>query len=288
MDPLLNVHGLVKRYPGFALSAISFRLPPGYVMGLIGPNGAGKTTTLKTILGLLRRDAGEILIAGLDPQIDGAAARARIGFVHDEPRFHRYLTLKHIARLISRFYDDWDEPTFRRLADAFGLTLGKRFGALSRGTRMKFALSLALSHRASLIVLDEPTSGLDPVFRRELLDVLHEQMKDAQASVLFSTHITADLDRIADYVTLLQEGRVVFSETKDDILERWALVKGGLDLLTGSTNGLFRGMRRGPHGFEAITENVAAVRGKLGDAVLIERPTLEDIVLLTSRGAADA
>ena len=153
---------------------------------------------------------------------------------------------------------------------------------------MKFALSVALSHRASLIVLDEPTSGLDPVFRRELLDVLHEQMKDAQASVLFSTHITADLDRIADYVTLLQEGRVVFSETKDDVLERWALVKGGPDVPTDSMNGLFRGMRRGPHGFEAITENVAAVRTKLGDAVMIERPTLEDIVLLTSGGTPDA
>jgi ABC-2 type transport system ATP-binding protein len=288
MDSLLSVHGLVKRYPGFALSGVSFRLPPGYVMGLIGPNGAGKTTTLKTILGLCRRDAGEILVAGLDPQLDGAAARARIGFVHDEPRFHRFLTLGHIARLISRFYADWHEPTFRRLSDAFGLTLYKRFGALSRGTRMKFALSLALSHRASLIVLDEPTSGLDPVFRRELLDVLHDQMKDAACSILFSTHITADLDRIADYVTLLQEGRVVFSETKDEVLERWALVKGGPDVATDSVNGLFAGMRRGPHGFEAITEDVTAVRRRFGDGVLIERPTLEDIVLLTSRSETDA
>ena len=227
MEPILRVRGLGKNYGGFALADVSFEVPPGFVMGLVGPNGAGKTTTLKSILGLIRRDAGEIRVAGLDPQLDGAAVRARIGFVHDEPRFPRYWTLREAAHVIGRFYERWEAARFARLADAFGLSLRKRFGALSRGTRMKFALALALSHHAELIVLDEPTSGLDPVFRRELLDELQELLQDERTSILFSTHITADLDRIADYVTLLQDGRVVFSEAKDDILDRWGLVKGG-------------------------------------------------------------
>jgi ABC-2 type transport system ATP-binding protein len=287
MGPALRVRGLAKRYPGFALSDVSFDVPPGHVMGLVGPNGAGKTTTLKAILGLVRPDAGEIRIEGLDPWTDGESARSRVGFVHDEPRFHRHLSLRTTARLIAGFYRDWDERTFRELAETFGLRLDRRFGTLSRGTRMKFALALALAHRAHLIVLDEPTSGLDPVFRRELLDVLLEQVHDVGASVLFSTHLTADLDRIADYVTLLQNGRVLLSDAKDDILESWGVVKGGHDVLSDGSRGWLRGVRKGTHGFEAITDDAAAVRSTLGDRVIVERPTLEDIVLLTSRGDQD-
>ena len=288
MQPILSVRGLTKRFEGFALSDVSFEIPPGFVMGLVGPNGAGKTTTLKSILGLLRPDGGKVLVSGLDPQLDGAAARARIGFVHDEPRFPRYLTLHETSAIVRRFYTGWDKARFRRLMDAFELPLRKRFGALSRGMRMKFALALALSHDAQLIVMDEATSGLDPVFRRELLDVLQGLIQDERASILFSTHITADLDRIADYVTLLQDGRVVFSEAKDDILERWALVKGARELATDQPEHWFRGIQVGPHGFEAITDDVSGVRRHFGDAVIIERPSLEDIVLLTSSGGADA
>ena len=288
MQPILSVSGLTKRFEDFSLSDVSFEIPPGYVMGLVGPNGAGKTTTLKSILGLLRRDAGEVLVSGFDPQLDGAAARSRIGFVHDEPRFPRYLTLRDISAIIGRFYAGWDRERFRRLMDAFELPLRKRFGALSRGMRMKFALVLALSHDAQLILMDEPTTGLDPVFRRELLDVLQGLIEDERASILFSTHITADLDRIADYVTLLQDGRVVFSEAKDDILERWALVKGARELAADQPEHWFRGVHIGPHGFEAITDDVPGVRQHFGDAVIVERPTLEDIVLLTSSGGADA
>jgi ABC-2 type transport system ATP-binding protein len=288
MQPILRVSGLAKRFEDFALSEVSFEIPPGFVMGLVGPNGAGKTTTLKTILGLLRRDAGEVLVSGLDPQLDGAASREMIGFVHDEPRFPRYLTLRDISAIIGRFYTGWDKPRFRQLMDAFELPLRKRFGALSRGMRMKFALALALSHDARLIVMDEPTTGLDPVFRRELLDVLQGLIQDERASILFSTHITADLDRIADYVTLLQDGRVFFSEAKDDILERWALVKGARELATDRPEHWFRGIQVGPHGFEAITDDVPGVRSHFGDAVVVERPTLEDIVLLTSSGGANA
>jgi ABC-2 type transport system ATP-binding protein len=288
MENVLEVQGLRKRYPGFALENVSFSVPRGYVMGLIGPNGAGKTTTLKTILGLLQPDRGEIRAFGLDAVTQGKKVRSRIGFVHDDPRFYDHLTLAQNAALVGRFYRTWDSPTFQRLAESFGLPLAKRFEALSRGNKTKFALALALSHRAELVIMDEPTSGLDPVFRRELLDSLTDLLQDERFSILFSTHITSDLERIADYITLIQGGRVVFCAAKDEILESWALVKGGLDLLDRLPSGTFRGVRRGEHGFEALTDDVASIRGQLGDSIVIDRASLDDVVLYTSGGAADA
>jgi len=288
VQPLLEVRGLCKAYQGFALEDVSFAVPRGHIMGLIGPNGAGKTTTLKAIQGLIRRDGGEIRVAGLDPEAEGAAVRTRIGFVHDEPRLPRHLTLRCVSRLVAGFYRQWDEGAFRRLTGAFGLPLGQRCGTLSRGTRTKFALALALCHRAELIVLDEPTAGLDPAFRRELLDVLLEALQDGRCSILFSTHITADLDRVADYVTLLQRGRALFTATTDDIAAHWGLVKGGLELLAGLPQGYFRGVHRSPHGFEAITDDAAAARARFGRDVVVERPTLDDVVLLTAGRGTDA
>jgi ABC-2 type transport system ATP-binding protein len=288
VEAILQVQGLGKSYADFALRDVSFTLPRGYVMGLIGPNGAGKTTTLSLVLGLIHRDAGEIRIFGADPARNGAAIRARIGFVHDEPRFYRHLSLAANAALVAGFYRNWDQQTLRRLAADFGLPLGKNYGKLSRGNRTRFALALALSHRAELIVLDEPTTGLDPVFRRELLDEMAGILQQEHASILFSTHITADLDRLADYVTLLQRGRVVFSLEKDAVLERWGLVKGGPELLEGLPPGFFRGLRRGEHSFEALTDDAAAARARFGAAAVVERPTLEDVVLHTTGSDSDA
>jgi ABC-2 type transport system ATP-binding protein len=284
---ILEVRGLCKRYPDFRLADVSFTLPPGYIMGLIGPNGAGKTTTLKLILGALRRDAGSIQAFGLDPAESGVEVRSRIGFVHDEPRFYRSMTLARNAALVARFYPTWSDDAFRRFATAFELLLDKRFGQLSHGNKTKFALALALSHQAELVVLDEPTSGLDPVFRRDLLDTLTELLQDERASILFSTHITSDLERIADYITLIQNGRIVFSEAKDRILENWALVKGGLDQLESLPPDYFRGLHRGAHGFEALTDDVDEARRRLGDSVVIERTTLDDVVLYTTGSESD-
>ncbi len=288
MENALEVDGLCKRYPGFALDNVSFSVPRGYVMGLIGPNGAGKTTTLTTILGLLRPDAGSMCAFGLDLATRGTEARARIGFVHDDPHFYGHLSLKRNAALVAALYPTWDAAAFGRLIDAFGLSLRQRFDSLSRGTKTKFALALALAHRAELVLMDEPTSGLDPVFRRELLETLTDLLQDERTSILFSTHITSDLERIADYITLIQSGRVVFSAAKDEILERWALVKGAPELPDRLPGGYFRGIRRGAHGFEALTDDAAAVRAELGEAVVIERASLDDVVLYTSAESAAA
>jgi ABC-2 type transport system ATP-binding protein len=285
MDALaVEARGLSKRYTEFALEDVSFALPRGHVMGLIGPNGAGKTTTLKLLLGLLRRSGGEVSVLGADPELEEGAPRERIAFVHDEPFFYRWLTVAQNAALLGPLYPSWNAATFARLAAAFGLEPGKRFGALSRGNRTRFALAMALSHDAELIVMDEPTTGLDPVFRRELLDHLWELLQDERVSIVFSTHLTADLERIADFITLLQSGRVVFSVERDEILERWGVVKGGLELLDAGAGELLCGVQRSAFAFEGLTRDAAAARRALGEAAVVERATLDDVVVLMTTG----
>ncbi len=284
MTNALELRGVTKRYSGFALDAVSFTLPPGVIMGLIGPNGAGKTTIVKMILDLVRPDAGELRVFGLDAPRDGAAIRSRIGFVHEVPAFYNHLSLRSLARMISPFYRSWDQPLFERLLDQFDLPPRKRFGGLSRGMRTKGALALALAHRAELLVLDEPTSGLDPVFRRELLEMLSEFISDGATSVLFSTHITSDLERIADYVTFLDSGRLVFSSTRDEVMDSWAIVRGGLELLDDRTRAWLKGYEAGPHGFVGLTDDAAEARRRFaGRGAIVERPTLEDICIHARR-----
>jgi len=202
-------------------------LPYGYIMGLIGPNGAGKTTTIKLIMNLLRRDDGEIRIFGKDNLEYEMEIKSRIGFVYDTPTFYEHLNLKQMKNIIAPFYKNWDEVLFQRYIKEFELPLKRKVKALSRGMLMKFALPIALSHHAELIIMDEPTSGLDPVFRRELLDILSALIQDEKKSILFSTHVTSDLERIADYITFINRGKVVFSRTRDEIFEKYGVVKGG-------------------------------------------------------------
>ena len=201
-------------------------------MGLIGPNGAGKTTIIKLIMNIIRRDNGEIKIFGRDNLKEEARVKSRIGFVCDEPHFYEDVLLKDIKSAYACFFDKWDEALFLSLIKDFELPLKKKFKTLSQGMRIKFTLALALSHHPKLLVMDEPTSGLDPVFRHQLLDRLSTFIEDGQKSVLFSTHITSDLETTADFVTFIHNGRVMFSETLDDIRENWAVAKGGEELLS--------------------------------------------------------
>lgn len=284
MDPVLDLRGVTKTYPGFTLGDVSFTLPRGYIMGLIGPNGAGKTTVLKAVLDLVRLDRGEIRVFGLDHRREGARARARIGFVHEVPTFYSNLTVERAAGVLARFYRQWDEARFRTLAGEFELPVGKKLGRLSQGMRTRFALALALSHRAELLLLDEPSSGLDPAFRREFLERLSAAIEGGETSVLFSTHITSDLDRVADYVTFLRQGRVVFSQTREEVLESWALVRGGLGLLDTGIRSLLAGVVTGDFGFVAVTDRVDELRVALkGEAAVIEPATLEDVVYYAGR-----
>ncbi|MCU0612211.1 MAG: ABC transporter ATP-binding protein [Candidatus Eisenbacteria bacterium] len=281
MDMALEVRGLRKAYPGFLLDDISLEVPAGSVMGLVGPNGAGKTTLIKLILDLVRRDSGTIRLLGLDP-VGHGTVRRRIGVVHEMPRYPHHLTLAEIGSTIAPFYPTWDERAFRRHLQAFDLSPRQRFGRLSRGMKTRFVLAAALSHHAELLLLDEPTSGLDPVFRRRLLDVLRGELQDEKTTLLFSTHITGDLDHLADYVSVLIAGRVILSERMDEVSASWGVVRGTPESLP-RLRGVLRGIRETAVGFDAVTNDAPRVRKAGGDAVVVERASVEDILVHLAR-----
>ena len=284
MDYAIEIRGARKRYRGFELAGVSFDVPRGYIMGLIGPNGAGKTTVIKLILNIVRRTSGEIKVFGLDNLAREEEVKSRTGFVLDEPPFYGYLKVDGIASAVAPFYETWDGARFKELCREFELPAARRVNAFSRGMKMKLALAVALSHGAELILLDEPTSGLDPVFRRELLERLSGLIQDGRTSVLFSTHITSDLERVADYITCLREGDLVLSATRDEILEKWAIVKGALELLGGETAKLLQSVIRGPYGFTALTADKEEARRRLaGRGAAIERIRLDDLVFFLGR-----
>jgi ABC-2 type transport system ATP-binding protein len=279
-DLALKLDRVSKHYKGFALREVSFELPRGYIMGLIGANGAGKTTILKLIMNLIHRDDGKITVLGKDNLECEKEIKRRIGFVYDVPRFYDDARLTDLARAIAAFYPRWDQGRFEALAGEFALPLRKKFKTLSAGMKTRLALSLALSHDADLILMDEPTSGLDPIVRRELLDKLRDILQDESKSIVFSTHITSDLERVADYVTCIHDGQVVFSCPREEVLERWGVVKLDEQAIHGELQRLLCAVRRGAYGCEALTDNITAVRSVLPPDAVVEKATLEDIVVL--------
>ena len=287
-DHALELHGVRKTYRGFRLDDVAFSLPRGYIGGLIGPNGSGKTTIIKLIMNLVRREAGEIRVFGLDNRRDEVAVRSRIGFVYDVPGFWDDQTLAAHRRALGAFYPRWSDATFNRLAGEFDLPLDKKFKTLSAGMKMKFALAMALSHEADLLILDEPTAGLDPVFRRELLQRLSAVLQDEGKSILFSTHITSDLERVADFITFVRSGRIVFSLPRHDLFDRWAVVKGDAAVLARLDPATIRGSRRRSLGAEVLVSDAASARRAVGSSAVIERPRLDEVMVLMEGEAAHA
>ncbi len=288
MEHVIEIRSLRKEYKDFALKDVSFDIPKGYVTGLIGPNGAGKTTIIKLIMNLIKKKNGTVKVFGLDNVEDEVRIKDRIGFVYDTPYFYEDLSLTTIKGMIAPFYSSWDEKHFQHLMERFELPGKKPFNTLSKGMKTKFALVLALSHDADLIILDEPTAGLDPVFRREFLDMLGGIMLNQEKSVLFSTHITSDLDRIGDYVVFLRNGELALTTSKVDIQERWGLVKSRENFITPETQGIIKGFRSREYGFEALTSDLPRLRSRLSKDALVERPTLEDIVFFLNQGGPHA
>jgi len=286
-EPILRVRGLAKHYTNFALEGVSLAVQSGTMMGLLGPNGAGKTTLIKALLGLVHLDGGTLSFQGQDLRKNGPALRRRIAYVADEPKFAPGARLATLKEVYAPFYPDFDAARWRGLMADFGLDPRKRFRELSLGQRTRFALSLALSRDWELLALDEPTTGLDPVFRRELLQRFSERL-DERRAILFSTHITSDLEGRADHVTFLRAGQVVVSDTQENLKERWGLVKGGLELLDAKVRCAFQGLQETPLGFEALTDNTVGAREHFGERALIERASLEDILVLLGRRRNDA
>ncbi len=260
---LLEVEGLTKRYPGFTLDSVSFRLETGYIMGFIGRNGAGKTTTLKSMLGLVHADAGSVRIDGTEYREDEHLAKQKLGVAFGGVDYYPRAKLSDIARVTRRFYEAWDETQYRALLQRFQLDEKKRVRELSQGMKVKFSLALALSHNAKLLLLDEPTSGLDPVSREELIELLQHIVEDGEHSILFSTHITSDLEKCADYITYIRGGRIAASTDLDSFKSEYRLVRGTRAQLTEPLVQKFIGARKNAFGFTALAkaEDAAAMVG---------------------------
>ena len=280
MDNFLEVSSLSKSFSGFRLQNVSFSLPKGYIMGLIGANGSGKTTTIKLILNMLKRDGGEIKLLGLDNIADETAAKAQLGVVFDSNYFSEAWTVARAESAVSVFYQNWDTERFSGLLNKFHIDPKKKVKELSKGMQMKLMLAFAFSYGAKLLILDEPTSGLDPVSRDELLTTLSEYIEDGEHSVLFSTHITSDLERAADYITYLTDGAVFFSGGKDEFVDMFRVVKGGRDELVGKLRGKLIGTRTFSTGFEALakTEDYNLYRH-----LDVEPASIDDIMVFTNR-----
>lgn len=277
MSAILEVDNLRKEYRDFNLN-VSFSLERGYLMGFIGPNGAGKSTTIKLIMNLLKKDSGAIKVFGLDNVKNEIEIKQRIGFVYDQNYYYDELTVEEMKGINSRFYADWDDELYRSYLKIFDLDPRKKIKELSKGMQMKFSLIMALSHHAELIIMDEPTSGLDPIVRRELLQILSEILQNENKGILLSTHITSDLDKIADYITFINQGRIVESTTRDFLLENYGVVRGKKELLMQTDKGLLIGVKENEFGFEALVKDKARAREIFGDKIIIDKPTLEDIM----------
>ena len=275
---ILEVTGLCKSYRDFALKDITFSVPEGCIAGFIGVNGAGKTTTLKSILGLVQPSAGQIRVFGLDMATDEKEIKDRIGVVFDDGQFYMELTLKEMKNVLAAAYSSWSESDFAGWLDRFELSPRQKISELSKGMRMKFALALALSHKAELLLMDEPTSGLDPLIRTEFLHVLTDYMEQGGKGVLFSTHITSDLDKVADMLIMIDRGRIAFQEEKDALMDSYRIIKGDPAMLSEETRKLFLKLEENTFGFTGITKEADRVMGMM-PGVLSERAAVEDIML---------
>ena len=280
MSNILEVRGLCKNYGSFTLNDVSFDLPRGYVMGFIGPNGAGKTTTIKMILNVINADSGGVKLFGRE---DTASANEHIGVVMDTPLYVDDWTIDDVEKAISPFYQKWDKNIFADLLKQFRLEKKKKVKELSRGMKVKLQIAAAFSHDASLLILDEPTSGLDPVAREEIGDLLREFILDENKSVLFSTHITSDLDKIADYITFILNGNIVFTGTKETLLEKYARATGGLSDINDEQKKLIIGYREHGTGFEGMVE-IPDIKD-LPNSVLTEEISMEEIIIFMNKGA---
>ncbi len=280
MNNAIEVSNLRKEYKDFTLNDISFSLPTGYIMGLVGQNGAGKTTSIRLMLNMTERAGGKVNLLGKDNMRDEQRIKQDVGVVLDEIYFFSNWTVREVEQVLKPFYVNWQSALYSQYAQQFRLPLNKKVKDLSRGIRMKLMLAVAMSHEAKLLILDEPTSGLDPVARDELLQILSDYI-DEEKSILFSTHNTTDLERIADYITLIDNGNIFYTGTKDDLIDSYRIVKGGPgDLLDGFREKII-GLTKNKTGFSGL---IQASEGKyLPEAIVTAPPSIDEILVAISR-----
>lgn len=276
----IEIKNLTKNYSDFALDHISFHLPAGCIMGLIGENGAGKSTTIKLIMNAISRDDGSVTVLGVDNQDDAfKVVKEDIGIVLDEAYFPEVLTAKNVDTMMKYTYRNWDEKYFFELLDRFGLPQAKPFRDFSRGMKMKLAIAVALSHHPKLLILDEATSGLDPIVRDEILDIFNDFTRDENHSVLLSSHIVSDLEKICDYIVFLHKGKLLFCEEKDRLLEEYVILKLSKEELADIPGEALMGVKEHGFGVEALV-----LKSAVSPCFKPEHTTLEDIIVFLAKG----
>ena len=282
MKNAIEINNLCKSYTDFTLDNVSFAVPEGSIMGFIGENGAGKTTTILSMLNIIQPSHGEVQILGLSPYQDALRVNAQIGVVMEDCFFYAGLRVSDISPIMRGIYQNWDEREFTDMLRRFSLPEKKFIREYSRGMKMKLQLAAALAHKPKLLILDEATSGLDPVVRSEMLDLFMEFIQDEQHSILLSSHITADLEKVADYITFIHQGKIVFTRNKDDIMQSYAVVKCTESDLAALDKTVLAGVRRSHFGCEALINNRQEVQRRFPH-LLVDSVSLDDIMTFIAK-----
>ena len=277
----LEIRDLTRHFGDFTLDSLNLTLPGGCILGLIGENGAGKSTTIRLILGMLRPDGGTVTILGRDNRDNLALTKQDIGVVLDEVGIPECMTPKQVGIVMADVFTRWDAKTYEGLLERFSLPENKKFREFSRGMKMKLGLAVALSHEAKLLILDEATSGLDPVVRDEVVSILSEFTRDESHSILISSHIVSDLEKICDYIAFLHSGKLLLCEEKDRLLEEYAVVRLPRERLADLPEDSIVRQQYGAYGAQALV-----LRNRVPRDLPLERTSLEDIILLLAKGGA--
>ncbi|MCI8929428.1 MAG: ABC transporter ATP-binding protein [Lachnospiraceae bacterium] len=277
------VRDLCKGFDGFLLDHVSFQVPKGRIVGFIGENGAGKSTTINLILDELKRDHGQIQIFGKENTI--SSVREEIGVVFDECNFHDVFNTSDIEKILSGVYKSWDSSLYRQYLKRFKIPERKPIGSFSKGMKMKLSIICAMAHKPKLLILDEATTGLDPVVRDEMLDLFLEFIQDEERSIFFSSHITSDIQKIADYVILIHQGKIIFEEQKDDLVYRLGILKCGKEQFASISPDDYLIHRITNVNVECLVRDKQAIRHKYKN-IVVDNATLEDIMLFYIKGGA--
>ena len=279
---LIEIKGLCKNFPSFKLQNVDITLEEGFIMGFIGRNGAGKSTTLKTALHLMKNDGGEVKLCGLSMPKDEIEIKNQVGYVFGGVDFYPESKIQAITDITKDFYKEWDDQRYKDLCDRFEIDQTKKFKQLSAGMKVKYSLAIAMSHNARLLILDEPTSGLDPAARDDLICMMQEFIEDGKHSILFSTHITSDLEKCADYITYIKEGKILAAADKESFKSSYILVAGKKDQLTPELEEKIIGLHKHQLGFEGMMYAADTELAKKAGLELSE-PLLEDIMVHIER-----
>lgn len=283
MEYAIQIRNLSKSYKDFQLKNLSLDVPSGTVMGLIGANGAGKSTLINSILGLHNADYEKLSILGKDLRTEEKEIKEEIAVIFDVTHYNLEFTPAFIGKLLSKFYKNWDQNTYEYYLKKFDLPLGKKLKQFSKGMKMKLEFAAAFSHHPKLLILDEATSGLDPIFREEILDIIREYTEDEDHTALLSSHITSDLDKIADYIAFIHEGKLLFVKTYDEIQENLGILHCGKDILDALNPDDIIAYRKEAYGYRIMIQNKQKLCRIFRD-LKIENASIEDLMLFYVKG----